>query len=255
MRVLGTPSGEKPMTILEVENVSMDFGGLHALAGVSFTLDEGKILGLIGPNGSGKTTLFNVISGFLKPTTGNVTFGGKDITGNAPYKVCKAGIARTFQLNKPFSTMTVLENVIVGLMNGKEPVRSMKDAKEEAESILEITGLTDKKLKKSGTLGIVDRKRVEVARALGSKPKLLLLDEMMAGLNLREIEDAMNQIQKIRDTGITVIVVEHVMKAVLGISDKVMVLNTGKVLFEGSCDEVIDCPEVIEAYLGEYDYA
>jgi branched-chain amino acid transport system ATP-binding protein len=253
--VLGTPSGEKPMTILEVENVSMDFGGLHALAGVSFTLDEGKILGLIGPNGSGKTTLFNVVTGFLKPTTGNVNFGGEDITGNAPYKVCKAGIARTFQLNKPFSTMTVLENVMVGLMNGREPVQSMRQARAESEAILALTGLEDKRLTKSGTLGIVDRKRVEVARALGSKPKLLLLDEMMAGLNLREIEDAMNLVQKIRDAGITVIVVEHVMKAVLGISDEVMVLNVGKVIFEGTCGEVIDCPEVIEAYLGEYDYA
>jgi branched-chain amino acid transport system ATP-binding protein len=151
--------------------------------------------------------------------------------------------------------MTVMENVMVSLMNGKKPVGSMKDAKEESVSILEITGLSDKKLMESGMLGIVDRKRVEVARALGSKPKLLLLDEMMAGLNLREVEDAMNMVQKIRDTGITVIVVEHVMKAVLGISDKVMVLNAGKVIFEGSCGEVIDCPEVVEAYLGEYDYA
>ena len=251
----GAPAGEKPMTILKVEHISMDFSGLHALTDVSFALEEGNILGLIGPNGSGKTTLFNVITGFLKPTIGRVIFEGEDITGNAPYKACKAGIARTFQLNKPFSTMTVLENVIVGLLNGKEPVRSMKDAKEEAESILEITGLTDKKLIESGTLGIVDRKRMEVARALGSKPKLLLLDEMMAGLNLREIEDAMNLVQKIRDAGITVIVVEHVMKAVLGISDKVIVLNVGKVIFEGTCGEVIDCSEVIEAYLGEYDYA
>ena len=251
----GTPAGEKPMTILEVEHVSMDFGGLQALAGVSFALDEGRILGLIGPNGSGKTTLFNVITGFLQPSSGRVNFEGEDITGNAPHKVCKAGIARTFQLNRPFSTMTVMENVMVGLLHGKEPVSSMKDAKEEAESILEITGLTDKKLMESGTLGIVDRKRVEVARALGSNPKLLLLDEMMAGLNLREIEDAMNLVQKIRDMGITVIVVEHVMKAVLGISDKVIVLNVGKVIFEGTCGEVIDCPEVIEAYLGEYDYA
>lgn len=243
------------MTMLEVEKVSMDFGGVHALTDVSFTLEEGNILGLIGPNGSGKTTLFNVITGFLKPTSGRVIFGGEDITGNAPFKVCKAGIARTFQLNRPFSTMTVLENVMVSLLNGKEPVQSMKDAREESESILEITGLMGKRLMESGTLGIVDRKRVEVARALGSKPMLLLLDEMMAGLNLREIEDAMNLVQRIRDSGITVIVVEHVMKAVLGISDKVMVLNVGNIIFEGSCGEVIDCPEVIEAYLGEYDYA
>ena len=251
----GIPSDEKTMIILEVENVSMDFGGVHALTGVSFSLDKGSILGLIGPNGSGKTTMFNVITGFLKPTTGSVVFGGEDITRYAPYKVCKAGIARTFQLNKPFSNMTVLENVMVGLMNGREPIRSMMEAREESESILATTGLAEKRQTRSGTLGIVDRKRVELARALGSKPKLLLLDEMMAGLNLREIEDAMELVQKIRDMGITVIVVEHVMKAVLGISDKVMVLNVGNKIFEGTCDEVIDCPEVVEAYLGEYDYA
>jgi branched-chain amino acid transport system ATP-binding protein len=243
------------MTILEVQNLEMDFGGLRALVDVSFALEEGCILGLIGPNGSGKTTLFNVITGFLKPTSGKVIFGGEDITGHAPYKACKAGIARTFQLSRTFSSMTVLDNVALTLMNGREPLNSMKQARAEAEPILALTGLTEKRLAKAGSLGIVDRKRVEVARALGAKPKLLLLDEMMAGLNLREIEDAMDLIQEIRDSGTTVIVVEHVMKAVLGISDKVMALNVGRVIFEGSCDEVIDCTEVIEAYLGEYQYA
>lgn len=177
--------------ILEVENLSKYFGGLRAIGNINFALEEGSILGLIGPNGSGKTTLFNVITGFLKPTSGKVIFNGKEITGNAPYKVCKAGIARTFQLNKPFSNMTVLENVMVGLLNGQEPERSMKQAKAEAESILAVTGLEKKGLMRAGILGIVDRKKVEVARALGAKPKLVLLDEMMAGLNLREIEDAM----------------------------------------------------------------
>lgn len=243
------------MTILEVENLDKDFGGLRALTDVNFALEEGSILGLIGPNGSGKTTLFNVITGFLKPTSGRVTFGGEDITGHAPYQACKAGIARTFQLNKPFGNLTVLENVMVGLLNGKEPARSIKQAQAESEAILALTGLEEKRLIKSGTLGIVDRKRVELARALGSKPKLLLLDEMMAGLNLREIEDSMKLVQDIRDSGITVIVVEHVMKAVLGISDKVVVLSAGKKIFEGTCREVIDCAEVIEAYLGEYQNA
>jgi branched-chain amino acid transport system ATP-binding protein len=243
------------MTILEVQNLEMDFGGLRALVDVSFALEEGCILGLIGPNGSGKTTLFNVITGFLKPTSGKVIFGGEDITGHAPYEACKAGIARTFQLSRTFSSMTVLDNVAITLMNGREPLNSMKQARADAEPILALTGLTEKRLVKSGSLGIVDRKRVEVARALGAKPKLLLLDEMMAGLNLREIEDAMSLIQEIRDSGTTVIVVEHVMKAVLGISDKVMVLNVGRVIFEGTCDQVIDCTEVIEAYLGEYQYA
>jgi branched-chain amino acid transport system ATP-binding protein len=243
------------MSILEVQDVSKDFGGLRALANVSFALEEGSILGLIGPNGSGKTTLFNVITGFLKPTSGRVIFCDEDITGNAPHKACKVGIARTFQLNKPFSNMTVQENVMVGLLNGREPAGSMGRARAECEAILAFTGLGESCLTKSGTLGIVDRKRVELARALGAKPKLLLLDEMMTGLNLREIEDVMELVREIRASGTTVIVVEHVMKAVLGISDRVMVLSAGKKIFEGTPREVIDDQQVIEAYLGEYQHA
>ena len=243
------------MTILEVENLSKDFGGLRALESVTFALEEGSILGLIGPNGSGKTTLFNVITGFLKPTSGKVIFGGEDITGHAPYKACKAGIARTFQLSQTFSSMTVLDNVAITLMNGREPLNSMKRARADAEPILALTGLTEKRLMKSGTLGLVDRKRVELARALGAKPKLLLLDEMMAGLNLREIEDVMKLVQGIRHSGTTIIVVEHVMKAVLGVSDRVMVLNAGQKIFEGTPREVINDQQVIEAYLGEYQNA
>ncbi len=243
------------MTILEVEDISKDFGGLRALVNVSLLLEEGSILGLIGPNGSGKTTLFNVITGFLKPASGRVIFDGSDITGNAPFEACRAGIARTFQLSRTFGSMTVLDNVAISLINGRESLNSIKQARVDAEPILAFTGLMEKRLMKAGMLGIVDRKRVELARALGAKPKLLLLDEMMAGLNLKEIEDAMSLVQEIRNSGTTVIVVEHVMKAVLGISDKVMVLNAGEVIFEGTCDEVIDSPEVVEAYLGEYDYA
>lgn len=243
------------MTILEVQDVGKDFGGLHALANVSFALEEGSILGLIGPNGSGKTTLFNVITGFLKPTSGRVIFCGEDITRDAPHKACKAGIARTFQLNKPFGNMSVLENVMVGCLNGREPVRSMNQARSESEAILATIGLAEKRLTKSGMLGLVDRKRVELARALGSKPKLLLLDEMMTGLNLREIEDVMELVREIRNSGTTVIVVEHVMKAVLGISDKVIVLSAGRKIFEGTPREVINDQQVIEAYLGQYKHA
>ncbi len=239
------------MPILEVQDLSMDFGGLRALADINLVLEEGCILGLIGPNGSGKTTLFNVITGFLKPASGRVIFEGEDITRYAPYKTCKAGIARTFQLNKPFSHMTVLENVMIGLLNGREPVQGLKQARVESEEILAITGLAEKQGLKSGTLGYVDRKRVEVARALASRPKLLLLDEVMTGLNLREIEDVMGLVQSIRSSGTTIIVVEHVMKAVLGISDKVMVLNAGRKILEGTPREVINDEQVIEAYLGE----
>jgi branched-chain amino acid transport system ATP-binding protein len=243
------------MTILEVQNLTMEFGGLRALGNVSFALEEGGILGLIGPNGSGKTTLFNVITGFLKPTSGKVLFGGEDITGHSPHKACKAGIARTFQTNRPFGTMTVVENVMVGLLNGREPARSMSEARAESEEILALTGLEQKRLVKSGTLGIIDRKRVELARALGAKPKLLLLDEMMSGLNLREIEDVMELVQEIRRSGMTVIVVEHVMKAVLGVSDRVMVLSAGEKIFEGTPHDVINDQQVIQAYLGEYENA
>jgi branched-chain amino acid transport system ATP-binding protein len=239
------------MTILEVQNLSMDFGGLRALSDINFALEEGCILGLIGPNGSGKTTLFNVITGFLKPASGRVVFCGEDITRHAPYKACKAGIARTFQLNKPFSNMTVLENVMVSLLNGREPVRNLQQARAESEAILELTGLSKKRLIKSGALGYVDRKRVEVARALGASPKLLLLDEVMTGLNMREIEDVMSLVQEIRNSGTTVIVVEHVMKAVLGISDEVIVLNAGQKIFEGTPREVMKDSQVVEAYLGE----
>jgi branched-chain amino acid transport system ATP-binding protein len=243
------------MAILEVQNLNMDFGGLRALSDVDFALEEGSILGLIGPNGSGKTTLFNVITGFLKPSSGKVIFNCEEITGHAPYKACKAGIARTFQLNRTFGSMTVLDNVAIGLMNGRQSLNSMKQARAEAEGILELASLKEKRLMKSGALGIVDRKRVEVARALGTRPKLLLLDEMMTGLNLKEIEDVMRLVQEIRNRGITVIVVEHVMKAVLGISDRVMVLNAGKRIFEGTPHEVINDQQVIEAYLGEYENA
>ena len=243
------------MTILEVENISKHFGGLKALDRVSFDLEEGGMLGLIGPNGSGKTTMFNVITGFLKPTSGSVTFCGQDITGYAPYKACKAGIARTFQLNRPFGNMTVLENVMVSLLNGQEPVKSLEQARADSEAILARTGLEEKRLAKAGTLSAVDQKRVELARALGARPKLLLLDEMMTGLNLREIEDAMKLIREVRNSGTTVIVVEHVMKAVLGLTDRVIVLSAGQKIFEGTPREVIHDKQVIEAYLGEREDA
>jgi branched-chain amino acid transport system ATP-binding protein len=239
------------MLILEVENVSKWFEGLMAVNRVSFTVDEGMIFGLIGPNGSGKTTLFNLITGFLKPNTGKIRFQGRDITGVAPYHICRAGIGRTFQLNKPFSSMTVLENVMVGRIYGNEPARSLRQARAESEEFLELTSLDKKRLVIAGALGIVDRKRLEVARALATKPKMLFLDEVMAGLNLREIEDVMQLLKRLRDSGVTLMVVEHVMKAVLGISDHVMVLSAGQKIAEGKPKEIVHHKQVIEAYLGE----
>ena len=216
------------MVLLEVENLSKSFGGVTAVQSVNFILNEGEILGLIGPNGAGKSTLFNLISGVDKPDTGTIKFAGQDITAMAPYKICQKGIARTFQLVRPFNQISPLENVMVGRSFGCTPARNMAQARKEAESILALTGLANRRVKTAATLGLVDRKRLEIARALATKPKLLLLDEMMAGLNMSEMDAAIELIKSIRNSGITLIVVEHVMKVILGISDRVIVLKTGE---------------------------
>jgi len=239
------------MPILEVQNISKSFGGLSAVSNVSVTVDAGMIFGLIGPNGSGKTTLFNLITGFLKPDAGRIIFQGKDVTGSAPQQICKAGMARTFQLNKPFSSMTVIENVMVARLYGNQPARSLKEARAESEEVLSLTGLANKQSIRSEALGMVDRRKVEMARALAAKPKLLFLDEVMAGLNLREIEDLMRLLTDLKKFGMTLMVVEHVMKALFGISDYVMVLNAGEKIAEGTPREIIRNRQVVEAYLGE----
>lgn len=240
------------MLILEVHDVSKTFGGVSALTNVDFSVEAGSILGLIGPNGSGKTTLFNVIAGALRPTMGRVLFMGRDITGLPAYKVNAAGIGRTFQLSKTFRSMTVLEHVVAGrIFGGSDRAPTRKRAVEESEAILALTGMEDIAGSRVEALGVVDRKKVEVARALGTRPALLLLDEMMAGLNSKEIEETMLMVQNIRSSGVTVIMVEHVMKAVMGISDLVVVLNAGRKIAEGTPREVIENTEVIGAYLGE----
>jgi branched-chain amino acid transport system ATP-binding protein len=243
------------MTFLEVENLSKTFGGVVAINRVSLTLNHGEILGLIGPNGSGKTTLFNLISGLIKPDTGRIRFNDKDITGIPAYKICQSGIARTFQLVKPFSRLSPLQNVMVGRAYGSDPARNTRQARIEAEQILALTGLIGRRVPRAGMLGLVDRKRLEIARALATRPKLLLLDEMMAGLNPTEVEDAMRLVRGIRDSGITVIVVEHVMKAIMGISDRVIVLNVGEKIADGTPQEVASNSHVIEAYLGKGRHA
>ena len=195
---------------------------------VSFTIKQGEILGLIGPNGAGKSTLFNLISGIDKPDSGTIKLDGQDITSLAPHKVCQKGIARTFQLVRPFNLLSPLDNVMVGRLFGCAPCQTMTQAREEAEQILVMTGLANKRVKTASMLSLIDRKRLEIARALATRPRLLLLDEVMAGLNLTEVEAAITLVKGIRDSGITLIVVEHVMKVILGISDRIIVLKTGE---------------------------
>lgn len=240
--------------ILEVTSLCKSFGGLMAIDQLDLAVDEGKVVGLIGPNGSGKTTLFNLISGLFKPGRGEIKFNGKDITGLKPHKICQSGIARTFQLTKTFSHLTTLQNVMVGKAYGSDPVRNMRQIAEDCERILEFTGLGVKHMSMAGMLSLVDRKRLEIARALATKPKLLLLDEMMAGLNLKEMEDAIQLIKRINNSGVTLIVVEHVMKAILEISSKVIVLSAGQKIAEGAPQEVVRNKKVIEAYLGEEEH-
>jgi branched-chain amino acid transport system ATP-binding protein len=239
------------MAFLKAENLSKSFGGLLILNRISFEVHKGEILGLIGPNGSGKTTLFNLITGFLKPNSGTILFEEKDITNAKSHQVCQAGITRTFQVVKPFPHMTALQNVIVGRMYGRNPARTLGMARAESEKILEMVDIGAKKSQVAHTLTLSDRKRLELARALATRPKLLLIDEMMAGLNLTETEDAIRMIEKIRDSGVTLMVVEHVMRAVFKISDRVIVLNAGIKMAEGVPEAIMRDNEVVEAYLGK----
>ncbi|HMD01929.1 MAG TPA: ABC transporter ATP-binding protein [Candidatus Baltobacteraceae bacterium] len=239
------------MSYLSVRDVGMRFGGLRALANVSFEIEEGSVVGLIGPNGSGKTTLMNVISGVYKPNEGEVDFKGRCIADVPAYDVCKLGIARTFQVVKPFASLTTLENVAVGAMYGREgKLRSSAASFERAAELLEIVGLARVAGRPASDLTVPDRKRLEVAKALALDPEVLLLDEVMAGLNASEVEEALILLRSVNQRGVTLIVVEHLMKAIMSISDRVVVLAEGKKIAEGAPLEVTSSPAVIEAYLG-----
>ncbi len=236
------------MSFFEVRDVVKNFGGLRAVDHLSFSVEQGEIFGLIGPNGSGKTTIFNLINGFYPLTAGEIYFKGQRIDKLPTHKICELGIGRTFQVVKPLKRMTVLENVMAGAFLR---TNSMVRARTKALEVLDFCGLMHRKDVEAKSLTIADRKRLEIARALATEPTLLLLDETAAGLNPKETEEAISLIQKIRDAGITIIIVEHVMKVIMGISDRVLAINFGREIATGTPREVAGHPEVIKAYLGE----
>ncbi|SMC24030.1 amino acid/amide ABC transporter ATP-binding protein 1, HAAT family (TC 3.A.1.4.-) [Desulfacinum hydrothermale DSM 13146] len=240
------------MAILQANRISKHFDGLVAVNKVSFVLNPGEILGLIGPNGAGKTTVVNMIAGVYPPTEGEIHFKGKPIHGLKPYRIGRMGIARTFQVVKPFPGMTVKENVAVGAMFGaRGKRRSAKEAMEKAEEVLEFVGLADQKDRRADQLGVAFRKRLEMAKALAMSPDVVLFDEVMAGLNFGEIDQAVQMIQKIRHSGITILVIEHVMRAIKNLCDRVFVLHHGEKIADGPVEEVLNDENVIKAYLGK----
>ena len=234
--------------LLEVEGVSKRFRGLQAVDGVSFAVPEGSIVALIGPNGAGKTTTFNLIAGVFRPDRGRVRLGGRDITGLRPHAVCDAGIARTFQIVKPFGALTVEENVLVGALK-RSP--GMAAARQAAGAVLARLGLAEKARLPAASLTLPERKRLETARALATEPRLLLLDEVMAGLRPTEIDTLVATFRAlVRETGLTILLTEHVMRAVMALSDHVVVLNYGQKIAEGAPEVVARDPRVLESYLG-----
>jgi branched-chain amino acid transport system ATP-binding protein len=237
------------MSIIEVNGISKYFGGLRALHNISFILEKGEILGLIGPNGAGKTTLFNIIAGTYPPSSGSVQFKGEEITSQGPRQICHKGISRTYQLVRTFSNLTVYENVLVGLYFGK-PGNKGGVTEGEAYELLRLTGLLQKANIPARSLTLVGRKQLEIARALATRPKVLLLDEAISGLNPTETETMMGLIREIQSRGITVFMIEHIMKAVMGLSNRILVLNFGELIAQGTPEQVSRSKDVIEAYLG-----
>lgn len=239
------------MALLEGLGLSKRFGGVKALDDVSFSVEKGTIVGLIGPNGAGKTTLFNLIAGALKPDSGRVVFEGADLTGSQADAMCRSGIARTFQVTRPFATMTCLENVGVAVVNSSRSP-DLKSWQQPAFDYLQIVGLADLAHVEAAHLNVIQKKKLEIARALATRPKLLMLDEVLGGLNSQEIVQAVDFIRKLRDElNLTVFWIEHVMGAIMKAAEKVIVLDQGKFLMAGAPDEVVNDLRVIQAYLGE----
>ena len=239
------------MILFELKKLVKHFGGLAAVNGVSFKVEKGEIFGLIGPNGSGKTTIFNCISSYYSVTGGNIYFKNQDITGLKTNKICKIGIGRTFQVVKPLGRLTVMDNVIAAAFS---KAKTKKEARKVANETLEFCELIHRKDVLAKSLPIGERKRLEITRAMATRPELLLLDETAAGLNPSEVDAAINLIKKIRNKGVTIIIVEHIMKVIMTISDRIHAINFGQTITEGTPQEVVSNPAVIEAYLGK-EYA
>ena len=236
------------MSLVEITDLSMHFGSLVALEDVNISVQPGEILGLIGPNGAGKTTFFNCVTGYLKPTKGSIRFGDHELSGLRPNRICKYGICRTFQIVQNFQDMTALENVMLGAFCRFPNVGK---ATQYAKEILEFSGLIDKSAQVAASLTIVDQKRLELAKALATRPELLFLDEVMAGLNAEESQGAIELLRSVHQRGITIVIVEHIMEVIMTISQRVIVLDHGKIIAEGQPQEIVRNPQVIEAYLGE----
>ncbi len=246
------PAADRPIvprtTLLQVRGLSVRFGGLHALADVGFEVTEGEILGIIGPNGAGKTTLFNALNGFITPASGSVQLKGEELVGQAPYAVCRAGLSRTFQIVRPFARLSILDNVVVGAFAG---TATDTEAYARAREAIAVVGLAGREQRLGAALTTVELRLLELARALAAKPRLLLLDEILAGLGANEVEHLLHVIEQVRRSGITVVIIEHTMQAMVRLADRLLVLDHGVVLATGAPQEVTANPAVIEAYLGK----
>ncbi len=236
--------------MLEISNLSKSFGGLKAVGDLSISVAQGDFVGVIGPNGAGKTTLMNLVTGYMRPTSGDVRFEGRSIVGLPPYKISHRGVGRTFQVVRPFSEMSVEDNIMTGALFSGARTNSLAKARAAAELPMELTGLTAKRRMHAGALTLGEKKKLELARALATEPRLLLLDEVMGGVTRSEVDDLMVVLQRIHAAGVTIVMIEHLVEVIMALSQRVVVLNFGQKLFEGSPKDVVEHPAVIESYLG-----